>query len=137
LSRIGDTGHFATVLCGLLDNATRTVTFANAGHPNPVLVVDGRAELLTTLTGPPIGVRHDRYPTVCIPIAEGATLIAYTDGLVERRGESIDKGLERLCQVTTKGGPADSLDALLDRLLTSLVPQGSSDDIVLVGVHWN
>ena len=45
LSRIGDTGHFATVLCGLLDTATRTVTFANAGHPNPVLVVDGHAEL--------------------------------------------------------------------------------------------
>ena len=134
LSRIGDTGHFATVLCGLLDTATRTVTFANAGHPNPVLVVDGRAELLTTLTGPPIGVRHDRYPTVCIPVAEGATLIAYTDGLVERRGESIDKGLERLCQVSAKGGP---LDPLLDGLLASLVPQGSSDDIVLVGVHWN
>ena len=86
------------------------------------------------MTGPPIGVRHDRYPTVCIPVAQGATLIAYTDGLVERRGESIDKGLERLCQVSAKGGP---LDPLLDGLLASLVPQGSSDDIVLVGVHWN
>jgi serine phosphatase RsbU (regulator of sigma subunit) len=134
LSRIGDTGHFATVLCGLLDNSSRTLTLANAGHPNPVLVVNGRAELLGTLPGPPIGVRHDRYPTVCIPIAEDATLIAYTDGLVERRGESIDKGLERLCHASAKGGP---LDKLLDRLLASLVPQGSSDDIVLVGVHWN
>jgi serine phosphatase RsbU (regulator of sigma subunit) len=134
LSRIGDTGHFATVLCGLLDNASRTLTLASAGHPNPVLAHGGRAELLATETGPPIGVQHDRYPAVRTPVPHGATLIAYTDGLVERRGESIDEGLERLRQVSATGGP---LEPLLDRLLSTLVPQGSSDDIVLVGVHWN
>ena len=134
LSRIGDTGHFATVLCGLLDHTSRTLTLANAGHPNPVLAVDGRAELLETETGPPIGVQHTRYDPVCVPIVEGSTLIAYTDGLVERRGESIDNGLERLCEATASGGP---LEPLLDHLLAELVPQGSSDDIVLVGVHWN
>ncbi len=53
LSRIGDTGHFATVLCGLLDNRSRTVTLANAGHPNPVLAVDGRAEFAGDRNRPP------------------------------------------------------------------------------------
>ncbi len=130
---IGDTDHFATVLCGLFDTASGTITLANAGHPEPVLVTEGRAGLMATHVGPPIGVGHRRYEPVDVMVEKGATLLAYTDGLVERRGENIADGFERLCTASTRAG---QLDDLLDDILHALVPGGSSDDVVVLGIRW-
>jgi serine phosphatase RsbU (regulator of sigma subunit) len=62
------------------------------------------------------------------------TLLAFTDGVVERRGESIDTGLQRLRDEAA--GPRQSLEELLDHLVASLVPDGADDDIVMLAIRW-
>lgn len=128
-------GHFATVLCAVIDRANRTIVLANAGHPEPLLLGDGPARFVTTQTRPPIGVRMSApYPAVSAPLPPTATLLLYTDGLIERRGEHLDVGLERLKGAAER--PAPSLQILLDNVLRDAIPRGSDDDTALVGVRW-
>jgi serine phosphatase RsbU (regulator of sigma subunit) len=127
-------GHFATVLCGLVDVGAHRVVLANAGHLPPVLRRDGAAELLRTPPGVPIGVDGERSAepaTVTAPA--GATLIAYTDGLVERRGEPLDDGMERLRNAASTDRP---LEELLSTIVTDLTGDSPDDDIALIGLRW-
>lgn len=127
--------HFATVLVGLVDNDRREVTIANAGHL-PALLLDGeQSEFVKTPVGVPLGIEGLPYESVTIPIAPDSTLIAYTDGLVERRNEALDVGMERLRQ-------AASVEALsVDDLLTNIVDdffaeQVSDDDTAILAIRW-
>ena len=61
-------------------------------------------------------------------------MVAFTDGLVERRGESLDEGLARLGRAAV--GLEGDVDRLLGGLLDALAPQGSGDDIAILGVRW-
>ena len=82
---VSSDGHFATVLVGLVDNDRREVTLANAGHL-PALLLDGeQSEYVEVPVGVPLGMGAPAYESMTIPIAPNSTLIAYTDGLVERR----------------------------------------------------
>jgi serine phosphatase RsbU (regulator of sigma subunit) len=124
--------HFATVACGILDLTTGTVTIANAGHPPPLVVTTTTAEALHAQVGPPLGVgRH--YTNTETTLPPGAVLLAYTDGLVERRGETITTSIARL----TRAARADGrLEDLLDTVLATLIPHGSDDDTALLGLRW-
>jgi serine phosphatase RsbU (regulator of sigma subunit) len=132
---VGDSGHFATVLCGVIDVARHEVTMANAAHPEPLLVDTDRADFVSTDVGVPIGVDHSRpYESVTVTVPPGATLLAFTDGLVERRGEVLDVGLERLREAAARKHA--SVDALLLDLAERLTPNGPTDDIAILGVKW-
>jgi serine phosphatase RsbU (regulator of sigma subunit)/CHASE3 domain sensor protein len=133
LIQMSDHGHFATVLCGLYDSREGTVTLANAGHVSPILVADGRGQVVATEVGPPIGLNHDDYPASTVPVVKGTTLLAYTDGLIERRDEPITTSIERLRRVASVGL---SPERLIDHLLATLVPAGADDDVVILGVKW-
>ena len=127
--------HFATVVCGCLDLGTGTVTVANAGHL-PMLILDGAggSRFLETEVGLPIGVqRGARYESTTVELPPGATLLAYTDGLVEHRGETLDEGLARLRSATTRA-PVP-VDALLSWVLAELRPNGSHDDTAMLAVR--
>jgi serine phosphatase RsbU (regulator of sigma subunit) len=126
-------GHFATVLCGLVNVAERRVTFANAGHPGPLLIDGANADFVATRVGPPVGVATSEYQAVVVSVPPDATLVAFTDGLFERRGESPDDGLARLRAAATG---YDSLDALLDGMLHTLTPDGGDDDTAILAVTW-
>jgi hypothetical protein len=126
-------GHFATVLCGLVDVAEHRVSIANAGHPNPLLVTRDGADFVATLVGPPIGVNGGSYVAVDAQVPPGATLIGYTDGLFERRGEHPDVGLSRL-RDASRG--FDAVDELLDGLLDRMAPGGGHDDTAILGIQW-
>jgi serine phosphatase RsbU (regulator of sigma subunit) len=128
-------GHFATVLCATLDWRNGLLTIANAGHPNPLLVSGQRATFLDTTVGPPIGVTRDAcYPTVEHMMPNGSTLLTFTDGLVERRGENIDVSMERLRRsVPLDGG---RLDEIIDRLLSNQADPDAHDDSAILGVQW-
>ena len=67
--------------------------------------------------------------------AARGTLIAYTDGLVERRGETLDTGLKRLLQ-TAADRCGSSLDDLLTSLVSELTGDSPTDDIALIGLRW-
>jgi len=126
-------GHFATVLCGLVNVAERRITFANAGHPNPLLIAGSSADFVRTRVGPPVGVATSEFEPVVVSVPADSTLLAYTDGLFERRGESPDEGLARLRAAATGYG---SLDELLDGLLRVLTPDGGHDDTAILAVKW-
>jgi len=128
-------GHFATVLCGLVDVERRTITCANAGHPEPLLVDGHDARFIRTTIGVPIGVRPDaRYDEVTTTLPLRATIFMYTDGLVERRGEVLDVGLQRLADAAVTNGSL--LDEVLGEMVARAIPQGSDDDAALIGVRW-
>src|SRR3984957_3533745 len=83
-------GHFATVLVGLVDNGRREITLANAGHLPALLLTREQSEFIEVPVGLPLGIGPPAYESVTIPIGPNSTLIAYTDGLVERRSEELD-----------------------------------------------
>jgi serine phosphatase RsbU (regulator of sigma subunit) len=128
-------GHFATAICGVIDVGGHRMTFANAGHPEPLVVDGGDAQFVHAPIGTPLGVENDApYSAVTVSIPMGATVLAYTDGLVERRGEHLDVGRERLRQGSL--GADGSLSDRLSTILATSIPSGSADDTALLGLRW-
>ena len=126
---------FATVLCGRVDVAAHSITLVNAGHPPLFLLNGATGHFVTTPVGPPVGVRATtRYQAHTFAVPRGATVLAFTDGLVERRGEIIDVGLDRLRALTVER-PSD-LDGLLTRVLTGSMESGYDDDTAILAVRW-
>ncbi|MGY1771181.1 PP2C family protein-serine/threonine phosphatase [Blastococcus sp. SYSU D00813] len=132
------TGHrFATVLLGELDTAAGRVRLVRAGHFPPLLVAGGRTTSLEGPVDPPIGVdvvEPAEVQTLRLP--ERGTLLAYTDGLVERRGEDLDAGLARLraAAPAVEGRP---LEAALAELVDAVGADRLRDDTVLLGLRWS
>jgi anti-sigma regulatory factor (Ser/Thr protein kinase) len=137
--------EMATLLYLVYDPTTRQLRYTNAGHP-PALVFDAtRSTFLRRALGPPIGVTADpTYVEATYQLPPGATVLLYTDGLVERRGKSIWQGLARLrSEVEPTAAPHDvdaqdstDLDALCDRLLSTLLDQHHvPDDVALVAMR--
>ena len=135
LLHVSTDARFATVLCGSVDVARHEVTIANAGHLPPLLVTDGRSDYVETIRGAPIGVaNHEQYRQVKFPVPRNATLLAFTDGLVKRRGETLDVGLQRLRASTT--GESGPLDSLLTKVVSNVLDDASQDDTAILGLRW-
>ncbi|MFJ3306800.1 PP2C family protein-serine/threonine phosphatase [Streptomyces sp. NPDC086549] len=124
-----------TAVKAVINTHHQHITYSSAGHPPPVLVhPDGTYVLLDQATDPPLGTRprHVPRPQAALPYTPGDTLVLYTDGLIERRDEDIDTGLERLTE-TLADNPRLSPDHLADVLLSRLgVSSGGHDDIALI-----
>jgi serine phosphatase RsbU (regulator of sigma subunit) len=126
---------FATVLCALVDVPGRVITMVNAGHPPLLLLSRETAEFVSTTVFPPIGVRDaPSYQATAIVVPPGATIVAFTDGLVERRGESIDVSLERLRSLMS--GSSLELDDLVSQILSESTSAEYSDDTAILAVRW-
>ncbi|MFG3021723.1 PP2C family protein-serine/threonine phosphatase [Streptomyces sp. NPDC048254] len=127
-----------TIVKAMVDPRSHLIVYSNAGHPPAILVhPDGDCELLDQATDPPLGARlqHVPRPQADVSYTPGETLVLYTDGLIERRGEDIDAGLKRL---TDSLGRCATLapEALADALLARLgLAGGARDDIALVVVR--
>jgi hypothetical protein len=130
---VNEDGHFATVLVGIGHHRTREVTVANAGLLNP-LVVSSTPEFVQTKVGLPLGVALSSYTCTTIVVPPGSTLLAFTDGLVERRGEDIDVGLDRVAAAVDWRAP--TLDGMLTSLVSSVAEDGSEDDIAILAFRW-
>ncbi|MGZ4261398.1 MAG: PP2C family protein-serine/threonine phosphatase [Solirubrobacteraceae bacterium] len=135
LVSVKSSGQLATVLCALVDLDAHELTITSAGHLPPLLISDGHGEFVKTAVGLPIGVdRYASYTSATVTVAPGATLLAFTDGLVERRGESIDVGLGRLRDHATSNHA--TLDELLTRVVSNLRQDGADDDTAIAGIRW-
>jgi serine phosphatase RsbU (regulator of sigma subunit)/DNA-binding response OmpR family regulator/anti-sigma regulatory factor (Ser/Thr protein kinase) len=129
-------GMVATVLVVVIDAAQGTVTLARAGHPPPARRrAAGTARVLETTGTLPLGVDEHVAPTEAeYPIEPGDTLLLFTDGLVERRRESISVGFDRLCDALASA-PAE-VEAICDHVLEqTLGAQASDDDVALMAVR--
>ena len=128
-------GHFATVLCGLVDVRRHEVTLANAGHLPPLLVSSDGPEVLVAPPAAPIGVAtDDGARALVVTVDAQSTLVAFTDGLVERRGEDLDDGLRRLERAVAQ--PSGTLDEQLDSIVTDMTLDAPPDDVALIGFRW-
>lgn len=129
-----DLAQLVTVLYLLIDPATGWVSIANAGHLPPLLVTADGAQPITTTPGTPFGVIAEPRRIVDLVIPPDAAVVALTDGLVERRGEDIDVGIERMVR---RVGTASGTDArtLLSRITRpSAVDQVQDDDVTVLVV---
>ena len=107
------------------------MTLASAGHPPPVLCgPDGAATFAPIEISPPVGTSVGRQRrSTTIPIDPGSTVAFYTDGLIERRGESLDIGLARLSDAMSTGVPNRVAGDIMRALIGKSIPR---DDIALV-----
>ncbi|MFJ6070339.1 SpoIIE family protein phosphatase [Streptomyces sp. NPDC093065] len=141
--RLG-TDRMATCLYAVYDPVTHRITVANAGHPPPVLLhLGGHAEVLRVPAGAPIGVGGVDFEAVELDAPAGATLLLYTDGLVESRLRDVWTGIEQLrerlaatAQLTGPDHPPP-LEALCDEVLDMLGPGDRDDDIALLAARFD
>ncbi len=127
--------YFATVLCALIDIEGHQITVASAGHLAPLLLAGGEGDYVSIRAEPPIGFPHTTpFREATFPVPPRATLVAFTDGLVERRGEVLDEGLERLRAMAMREQLTD--DDLLAKLARDLTSDDHRDDTALVSIQW-
>lgn len=123
-------GEMVTVLYLVLDSASGHMTYANAGHPPPlVMTSDGTSRFIYGVDPPLVGGPH-HYKTFSTTIAPTSTVILYTDGLIES-DKSIDVGLTRLAEVSTQNASA-GLEDLASTLVNKLVKAERRDDVALL-----
>jgi len=120
----------ATVLLAVIDPSAATVAYATAGHPPPLVVGPGdEAHYLVGGRGAPLGaLERAPYTTAIAELEPGSTLLVYTDGLIEQRGEHPDEGLGRLRAAALAGPP--ELGALCDHVVDTVLPSYDTDDDV-------
>jgi PAS domain S-box-containing protein len=129
-------GEMATLSLLSLDPATGAVTYSAAAHPPPLAVdAQGQATYLEGGRGLPLGVAPaPRFEEAHGVLPPGATLLLYTDGLIERPGQSIDEGLARLREVAATA-PADA-NLLVEHILREMLEDAARpDDVALLAVH--
>jgi len=126
-----------TVVCAVVDVATATMTWSRAGHPPPLVIRPGQGATLLDEPGlPPLGVVPDQAPPVHQhQLAPGDVLILYTDGIVERRDEALDQGLQRLAVVSEHLVDLD-VEEMADAVVEAMVPADQQgDDLALLVVR--
>ena len=127
-------GRYSSMVYLVVDTSTGTLEYSVAGHPPPVLrLPDGSTELLDA-GAPLLGIECKR-ETSRRHIPPGALLVVYTDGLIERRTEGVDVGIQRLVDAIRTAGPDVGADEFCAELASRLLqPEGAADDVAIVAV---
>lgn len=128
----GEDEHLFTIVYVVIDPANGKISWANGGHPPPLLRHgDATCEFLEGGNGL-MGVEERAYETHEAPTGAGDAVVLYTDGLIERRGESLDVGLERLADAAVSGpeDPQAMCEHILERVLEP--PGQRYDDVTAV-----
>lgn len=138
-------GMFVTVLYGVLDVERRAFAFANAGH-NPLVIMKRTGpvpyELIKT-QGRPVGFMagaffDDRLEETSLPLDEGDTIFAYTDGIVDAMNKSDEEfGMDRVLETLTEKRAAavqEITDALLQRIASFVGDRPQTDDMTLLAI---
>ncbi|MFF0294781.1 SpoIIE family protein phosphatase [Kitasatospora sp. NPDC004614] len=127
-------GQFATCVCAVFDPVDEECILASAGHLPPVVSErDGQARLVQPPPGAPLGVGGVPFESIRFPLRKDGLLVLYTDGLVERRGQDLDEGLELLRSTVThrQGTLERGCDVVLDALGATL----GQDDVAVIMAH--
>lgn len=122
----------ASAIVGALYPGVPVLRWAQAGHPDPVLVRDGKATLLERPAGPMLGATQDSmYSLSATELHGDDVLLWYTDGLI---GRDVAQGLERL-RGAAAACPTDSADAFLTTLSRRLAPLATGDDLCMLAMR--
>jgi len=131
-------GELVTLLVGVLARDLGTFRFVSAGHAPPLVVApEGAAFASQERPNPPLGLAQaPSFAEELVPLHPGTSILLYTDGLIERRDESLDVGLERLRstaeRVLKDQDPSDTITDLLMHILGEGRP---IDDVALLLIH--
>jgi len=127
--------HAMATCCYLeLHLSAGTATTVLAGHPPPVLRTGDHTGPLPVRPGPPLGTRHATYRDQTLRLPPGSSLVLYTDGLIEDRRYTVDRGLTDLCDAI-RSRPADDPAHLVEHILNADVgPRPRSDDVAILAL---
>jgi PAS domain S-box-containing protein len=126
-----------TAFVAILDTGSATLRYSCAGHLPAVLAnpESGAVTLLTDARSVPLAVqRSDPRPQTSQVLMPGSTLVFYTDGLVERRHESIDAGIARVGKIVGEA-MTSTVDAVADAVVSAMAPSDGYDDDVAMVVY--
>ncbi|MGH3994766.1 MAG: SpoIIE family protein phosphatase, partial [Pseudonocardiaceae bacterium] len=131
----GEEEAMATVLYLVLDRETGDVSYASAGHPPPLVLSSWGPSFLEGGRSVPVGASESgifREATAVLP--PGASLLLYTDGLVERRDTPLEHRLDELAEAAGRSDAA--LEGLCDSVLAGVLgEQVPTDDVALLAVR--
>jgi serine phosphatase RsbU (regulator of sigma subunit) len=130
-----DVGQLVTLVYLLADADHDRVAMVNAGHPPPVvLCADGSVVQLQSTGGAPLGAGEGDREVTSFPLRRGDLVLAFTDGLIERRDEDIDVGQERVVEavIALREG---TLAERLDQLVSAIRDHTRSDDVAALAVR--
>ena len=125
----------------VIDLEQERLEHVGAGHPPPLAVLGDHCDFLETRPNVPLATLPAvGYERTVHPCLAGTTLLLYTDGLVERRGEVIDVGMERLRAAVAReladdGDGTIGVELLCARLAATVVPGQRGDDVAFVAVR--
>ncbi len=128
-----EVGKMATAAIAVLHPPYDEALVALAGHP-PFVVAppDREAYLIDAKPGPPLGLWLDRPEPFTVPVTPGTLLAGYSDGLIERRGESIEVGLERVRSAVDADRPAVVCERVMRIAIGGHIPE---DDIAFIALR--
>jgi serine phosphatase RsbU (regulator of sigma subunit) len=128
-------GMYTSMIYGVVDATRGTLAYCNAGHLPPLRVSGGGAHLVAG-NGTLVGVGAAAPPLVTVELAPGDRLVFVTDGLVERRNEPLDVGLDRMAAAALAAASV-SVEELIDRLIVEVGPQDAPpDDIAVLALEY-
>jgi PAS domain S-box-containing protein len=137
----GDEG-MATVLCLVLDRDSGQLTFANAGHPPPLVLDPTGARFVEGGRSVPVGAAAGAtFTEESATVAPGSTILLYTDGLIERRDTPLERSLDQLREVAEAARPReeageDGLERLCEAILSGVLRSREPlDDVALLAVR--
>jgi serine phosphatase RsbU (regulator of sigma subunit)/PAS domain-containing protein len=124
----------ASACCAIYDPRRRRLSLANAGHPSPVFVRDGRAEALAKPASGMLGIDEDmEYEEREFEVAAGDALLLYTDGLIERRRRAPDENTASLLLFAS--APVTEFEQYVDDIMGN-VRSDTDDDACLLAVRF-
>jgi phosphoserine phosphatase RsbU/P len=124
-------GRFVTMVYGILDPATRTLTFASAGHLRPLLIQNGHARFLETEQGLPLGIGSGDYSEAKVQLPQGSSLLLYSDGITEATSpEGEEYGAERLEEHFLQSDA--SVESILEDVRSFANGAGLHDDATVI-----
>jgi hypothetical protein len=127
--------EMATLLLVVLDVETRAATTVGAGHPPPIASSASGATLLPVMSSPPLGLGgRGSFPESTVMLDPGATLLLYTDGLIDRPDLPIDQGIERLLLAAEANADVE-IGGVCDGVLSAMVQGDASDDIAILALR--
>lgn len=122
----------STCACIVFDPDSGELCWASAGHPAPVVVDAAGARVLTGGIGPALGAADSFLaPQQTTSLPPGASVVLYTDGLVERRDEVLDEGLDRLVTAVSAASRL-APGPLVEQIVEQVLKDGQADDVALV-----
>jgi len=127
---------FASAVLISIDHRSGQLTYFNAGHPPPLMIASGRVAVLDQVHRPWLGVAHPVARPTVVDFPVGATVLLYTDGLIEERGEHFDTSLARLrADVQEAAGPHELTQRLIHERAVRRTPRSVDDDVALIAIR--